>query len=124
MGQLLVALDVESGARALELAETLHDFIDGVKIGSRLFTLEGPALVRRRRVDRLALLLLVLVAAAAAVSVPSGSPELLLARGSVVNVRTSGRCSMRRWSCGPPRNSGGISSAPPCVGTGLAGSYV
>jgi orotidine-5'-phosphate decarboxylase len=38
---------VESGARALDLANTLRDVVDGVKIGSRLFTLEGPALVRR-----------------------------------------------------------------------------
>jgi orotidine-5'-phosphate decarboxylase len=47
MGQLLVALDVESGARALELAATLAGVVDGVKVGSRLFTLEGPTLVRR-----------------------------------------------------------------------------
>ena len=47
MGQLLVALDVESGDRALELATALHGVADGVKIGSRLFTLEGPGLVRR-----------------------------------------------------------------------------
>jgi orotidine-5'-phosphate decarboxylase len=47
VGQLLVALDVESGNRALELATILRDVVDGVKIGSRLFTLEGPGLVRR-----------------------------------------------------------------------------
>jgi orotidine-5'-phosphate decarboxylase len=44
--QLLVALDVESGARALELAAQLRSAAGGFKIGKRLFTLEGPALVR------------------------------------------------------------------------------
>jgi len=47
MGQLLVALDVESGARALELTRLLRGVVDGVKVGSRLFTLEGPTLVRQ-----------------------------------------------------------------------------
>ena len=44
--RLLVALDVDSGAKALELARTLRDVAGGFKIGSRLFTLEGPRLVR------------------------------------------------------------------------------
>src|SRR5688572_32396390 len=44
--RILVALDVESGARALQLVGALKDVVGGVKIGSRLFTLEGPPLVK------------------------------------------------------------------------------
>jgi orotidine-5'-phosphate decarboxylase len=46
LDQLLIALDVESRARALALADQLRDVAGGFKIGSRLFTLEGPDIVR------------------------------------------------------------------------------
>ena len=46
MDRLLVALDVDTGARALELASALDQIAGGFKVGSRLFTLEGPDLVR------------------------------------------------------------------------------
>ena len=44
--KILVALDVESGAEALRLADSLRDVVGGFKIGSRLFTAEGPSIVR------------------------------------------------------------------------------
>jgi len=45
--KLLVALDVESGERAMQLVDALGGLAGGFKIGNRLFTSEGPALVRR-----------------------------------------------------------------------------
>ena len=46
MDQLLIALDVESAAKAVALADSLRGIAGGFKIGSRLFTSEGPSIVR------------------------------------------------------------------------------
>jgi orotidine-5'-phosphate decarboxylase len=52
--KLLIALDVETGVEALALADRLRDVAGGFKVGSRLFTSEGPDFVRTlaRRGDR------------------------------------------------------------------------
>lgn len=44
--KILVALDVETRDAALGLAESLRGSVGGFKIGSRLFTAEGPSMVR------------------------------------------------------------------------------
>jgi orotidine-5'-phosphate decarboxylase len=46
MDQLLVALVVQDGQHALALADQLRDVVGGFKVGSRLFTTEGPDIVR------------------------------------------------------------------------------
>ena len=46
MDKLLIALDVDTGRNALDLADSLRDLAGGFKIGRRLFTNEGPTLVR------------------------------------------------------------------------------
>ena len=46
MNRILVALDVDTRAKALALADTLRGAVAGYKIGKQLFTAEGPDMVR------------------------------------------------------------------------------
>lgn len=46
MNPILVALDVSSAREALAMADTLRGTVGGYKVGSQLFTAEGPDIVR------------------------------------------------------------------------------
>ena len=46
MNQILVALDVSTARDALALADRLRGVVGGYKVGSQLFTSEGPSVVR------------------------------------------------------------------------------
>jgi orotidine-5'-phosphate decarboxylase len=46
VNRILVALDVDSAAHAIALADALRGSVGGFKIGKQLFTAEGPSIVR------------------------------------------------------------------------------
>jgi orotidine-5'-phosphate decarboxylase len=46
MDQLLIALDVDTAARATEVAADLQGVVGGLKVGKQLFVSEGPSIVQ------------------------------------------------------------------------------
>ena len=51
MNRILAALDVPTTREAVSMADRIRRHVAGLKIGSQLFTAEGPSLVREL-VDR------------------------------------------------------------------------
>ncbi len=95
--KIIVALDVDSSPKALQLTESLATEADGFKVGLQLFTREGPDIIRKLKTRGAAQIFLDLkfhdipntvaqaVAAAASLGVDlltvhlSGGPEMLQA---------------------------------------------
>jgi orotidine-5'-phosphate decarboxylase len=93
--KILVALDVESRDDALQLADTLRGTVGGFKIGSRLFTAEGPAMVRAltERGDRVFLDLKFHDIPNTVATAVAAATELGV---WMVNVHAGGGCAMMR----------------------------
>jgi len=109
--QLLIALDVPSGGEALRLADLLRGSVGGFKIGSQLFTAEGPAIVRALtgRGDRVFLDLKFH-------DIPNTVANAVAAATSLgvwmVNVHASGGTKMMRAAAEAARNTASTAGRP------------
>ncbi|HEY2433797.1 MAG TPA: orotidine-5'-phosphate decarboxylase [Vicinamibacterales bacterium] len=110
--KILVALDVASRESALGLADQLRGAVGGFKIGSRLFTAEGPSMVRAltERGDRIFLDLKFhdipnTVAAAVAAAVDLGV--------WMVNVHAGGGTTMMRAARDAAHDAAARRGSPP-----------
>ena len=111
MNQLLIALDVPTGGEALHLADLLRESVGGFKIGSQLFTAEGPAIVRALigRGDRVFLDLKFH-------DIPNTVANAVAAATSLgvwmVNVHASGGTKMMRAAAEAARNTASTAGRP------------
>jgi orotidine-5'-phosphate decarboxylase len=110
--QLLIALDVDSASNALALADSLRGIAGGFKIGSRLFTSEGPPIVRAL-VEKGARVFLDLKFH----DIPNTVAQAVAAATSLgvwmVNVHASGGTTMMQAARGAARETAARSGATP-----------
>ena len=110
--KILVALDVESRDEALKLADALRGTVGGFKIGSRLFTAEGPAMVRAltERGDRVFLDLKFHDIPNTVATAVAAATELGV---WMVNVHAGGGCAMMRAAGAAARETAAKRNATP-----------
>jgi orotidine-5'-phosphate decarboxylase len=116
--QLLIALDVESGARALALADARRGAGGGFKIGHRLITAEGPANLRELA-DRGDRVFLDLTYHALPTTVATAGAAATSLGAWMVNVHTAGGLRMMQAAADAARTTAAAAGRQPPLVIGV-----